>query len=79
MQAESVSGYETLAAHFPSGLTDPARVIASTAKAAQVQQAITSTPGVVSATPAGASSGGLSQWSVVLDAEPASDDAFRYH
>ena len=76
VQAESVSGYDTLADHFPSGLTDPTRVIASTAKAAEVEQAITSTPGVVSANPAGASSGGLSQWSVVLSAEPASDEAF---
>jgi putative drug exporter of the RND superfamily len=76
VQAESVSGYETLAAHFPSGLTDPARVIASTAKAADVEAAITSTPGVVSATPAGPSADGLSQWSVVLDAAPASDEAF---
>ena len=31
---------------------------------------------MVSANPAGASPGGLSQWSVVLSAEPASDDAF---
>jgi RND superfamily putative drug exporter len=77
VQAESVSGYQTLAAHFPSGLTDPTRVIASTAKTEQVQQAITSTPGVVSANPAGASPDGLSQWSVVLSAEPASDGAFR--
>ena len=76
VQAESVSGYDTLADHFPSGLTDPTRVIASTAKTAEVEQAITSTPGVVSANPAGASAGGLSQWSVVLSAEPASDDAF---
>jgi RND superfamily putative drug exporter len=77
VQAESVSGYDTLAAHFPSGLTNPTRVIAATDKAAEVEKAITSTPGVVSANPAGASQGGLSQWSVVLSAEPASDDAFR--
>jgi putative drug exporter of the RND superfamily len=77
VQAESVSGYDTLAAHFPSGLTNPTRVIATTGKAAEVEQAITSTPGVVSANPAGASPDGLSQWSVVLSAEPASDDAFR--
>ena len=77
VQAESVSGYDTLAAHFPSGLTNPTRVIAATGKAAEVEQAITSTPGVVSANPAGASPDGLSQWSVVLSAEPASDDAFR--
>ena len=77
VQAESVSGYETLAAHFPSGLTDPTRVIASTAKDADVQQAIAGTPGVVSVNPAGASANGLSQWTVVLRAAPASDDAFR--
>src|SRR6478672_8448840 len=47
VQAESVSGYDTLAAHFPSGLTDPTRVIASTAKAANVEHAIAGTPGVV--------------------------------
>jgi putative drug exporter of the RND superfamily len=77
VQAESVSGYETLAAHFPSGLTDPTRVIASTAKAADVLHAIADTPGVVSVNPAGASANGLSQWPVVLSAAPASDDAFR--
>ena len=77
VQAESVSGYDTLAAHFPSGLTNPTRVIAATDKAAEVEQAITSTPGVVSANPAGASPDGLSQWSVVLSAEPASENAFR--
>ena len=77
VQAESVSGFETLAGHFPSGLTDPTRVIAPTAKAPQVEQAIAATPGVVSASPAGASPGGLGQWSVVLSAAPASDDAFR--
>ncbi|MDG4663321.1 efflux RND transporter permease subunit [Mycobacterium sp. 236(2023)] len=77
VQAESVSGYDTLAAHFPSGLTDPARVIASTDRAPEIQQAITGTPGVVSATPAGTSPNGLSQWSVVLDAAPASDEAFE--
>ena len=76
VQAESVSGYETLAAHFPSGLTDPTRVIAPTDRAADIQRAITATPGVVSATPSGQSAG-LTQWSVVLDAAPASDDAFE--
>lgn len=77
VQAESVSGYDTLSAHFPSGLTDPTRVIASTSKTAEVQRAITSTPGVVSANPAGTSPAGLSEWSVVLGAEPASDEAFN--
>ena len=77
VQAESVSGYQTLAAHFPSGLTDPTRVIAPTNRAADIQRAITDTPGVLSATPAGDSAEGLSQWSVVLDAEPASEKSFE--
>jgi RND superfamily putative drug exporter len=77
VQAESVNGYETVAAHFPSGLTDPARVIAATDRAADVERAITATPGVVSAMPTGQSPAGLTQWSVVLDTEPASDEAFN--
>jgi len=77
VRAESVSGYDTLAAHFPSGLTDPTRVIASTDRAAEVQRAIDGTPGVVSATPTGTAPNGLSQWSVVPDAAPASDAAFE--
>jgi len=76
VQAESVSGYQTLAAHFPSGLTDPTRVIAPTDRASAIQRAITATPRVVSATPSGQSVG-LTQWAVVLDAAPASDDAFE--
>ncbi|MBE1551434.1 RND superfamily putative drug exporter [Mycobacterium sp. OAS707] len=77
VQAESVSGYQTLAEHFPSGLTDPTRVIGPTARAADIQKAITDTPGVVSAAPAGESPDGLSQWSVVLDTAPASAGAFK--
>ena len=77
VQAESVSGYQTLSAHFPSGLTDPTRVIAPTSRAAEIQRAITDTPGVLSAAPAGESAKGLSQWSVVLDAEPASEQSFE--
>ncbi|CAN3126771.1 MMPL family transporter [Mycobacterium sp. smrl_JER01] len=77
VEAESVEGFETLSAHFPSGLTDPARVIAATDRAAEVQRAVTETPGVVSVIPAGESPDGLSQWSVVLDADPASDEAFE--
>lgn len=76
VQAESVTGYETLADHFPSGLTDPTRVIGASAKTAELQQAITDTDGVVSANPAGTSPTGLTQWSVVLSAEPASEEAF---
>lgn len=77
VQAESVSGFETVSAHFPSGSTDPTRVIASTERAPAVQRAITDTEGVVSASPAGRSPTGLTQWSVVLSADPASDEAFE--
>jgi len=77
VQAESVSGYQTLAAHFPSGLTDPTRVIGPTDRAAEIQRAITDTNGVVSAIPGGQSTGGLSHWSVILNSEPASADAFK--
>lgn len=76
VQAESVAGYERLSEHFPRGLTDPTHVVAPTEKAAGVEQAITGTPGVVSVTQAGQSPTGLTQWSVVIDAEPASDEAF---
>ncbi|MEZ0340329.1 MMPL family transporter [Mycobacterium sp. pV006] len=76
VEAESVDGYQRLAEHFPSGVTDPTRVIASTERGDDVQRAIEETPGVVSAAPAGTAPNGLSQWSVVLSAEPASDEAF---
>jgi RND superfamily putative drug exporter len=77
VDAESVTGYQTLAAHFPSGLTDPTRVVAATDRAAEVQRAITATPGVVSATETGHSPMGTTQWSVVLNAEPGSARAFE--
>ncbi len=75
VRAESVTGFETLAEHFPSGVTGPTRVVSATSADAAVAQAITGTPGVVSATPNGTSPSGLTQWSVVLDAAPASDGA----
>jgi RND superfamily putative drug exporter len=77
VRAESVTGYEMLAAHFPGGLTDPTLVIGATGRAAEIQSAITSTPGVVSARAAGSSASGLTQWKVILDAPPASPVAFK--
>ncbi|HET6734765.1 MMPL family transporter [Mycobacterium sp.] len=77
IQAESVTGYQRLAEHFPSGLTDPTRVVGSTDRADEIHRSISGTDGVVSANPTGAAPSGLSQWSVVLEAEPASDDAFK--
>ncbi len=76
VQAESVDGYNTLAQHFPSGLTDPTVVIASAENSEAVQRAVFDTPGVVSAAPAGTAPDGLHQWSVVLAAPPASGEAF---
>jgi RND superfamily putative drug exporter len=77
VRAESVTGYEALAAHFPSGLTDPTQVIGATGRAAEIQSAITTTPGVVSASGAGSSASGLTQWKVIVDAPPGSADAFK--
>ena len=77
VRAESVTGYEVLSAHFPSGLTDPTRVIGASGRAEATQHAIATTPGVVSVSDAGSSISGLTQWEVILDAAPASPDAFK--
>ena len=58
-------------------MTDPAIVVADSGRADAVQQAIDTTPGVVSATPAGQSPTGLSRWSVIIDAAPASGKALE--
>jgi RND superfamily putative drug exporter len=76
VQADSVSGYGVVAAHFPAGLANPTLVVAPTARASQVRAAIASAPGVVSVTEAGQSTSGLTKWSVVTDAAPSSDRAF---
>lgn len=76
VSADSVDGFKTLAAHFPSGVTDPTRVIAPSDSAGVVGAAIEQTPGVSSVMPAGLSDTGLAQWQVVIDAEPASKEAF---
>ena len=76
VSADSVTGFKTLSAHFPGGLTDPTRVIGNTDKTEALTQAIEQTPGVVSANPAGQSDAGLTQWQVVIDAAPASQSAF---
>lgn len=76
LRADSVTGFDELAAHFPGGAAGPAVVIGSTAKAQQVERAITAVPGVVAAIPAGVSETGRTKWSVVLDAAPATDRAF---
>ncbi|WP_066909187.1 MMPL family transporter [Mycobacterium interjectum] len=77
VRADSVCGYDVVAAHFPGGLASPTVVLAPSAEAARVQRAIGSTPGVVSATETGRSATGLTKWSVVTDAPPSSGAAFK--
>ncbi|WP_328363637.1 MMPL family transporter [Mycobacterium sp. NBC_00419] len=76
VSADSVTGFKTLSAHYPSGLTDPTRVFGHTDKADAVAAAIQGTPGVVSVNLAGQSPTGLTQWQVVTDAAPGSQKAF---
>ena len=52
-EADSVSGYETLSAHFPSGLTDPTLVIGERARADATTRAIKMTPGLASVSQTG--------------------------
>lgn len=76
VRADSVTGYTVVAEHFPAGLANPTLVVSAGDRAAPVQRAITSTPGVVSATESGRSGSGLTKWSVVIDAPPSSQRAF---
>lgn len=76
VQADSVDGFKTLSAHFPSGVTDPTQVIADSGRADAVAAAIAATPGVDSVTPAGVSDTGLTKFQVVIDAAPASEASF---
>lgn len=75
VHADSVTGYDVVAAHFPAGLANPTVVMAPTDS--PTYRAIRATPGVVSVTESGRSSSGLTKWSVVIDAPPSSDRAFK--
>ncbi len=77
VRADSVSGFEILADHFPAGLASPTTVIASSAHAAQVESAIKATGGVVSANESGRSPSGLTKWTVVTNAAPSTHAAFE--
>ncbi|MFD6390024.1 MMPL family transporter [Nocardia sp. NPDC060259] len=76
VEAESVDGLQTMAAHFPSGSADPAVVIARTTAADTVQSELEGVQGVSRATRTGTSGSGTTRWSVVLDAPPGSVEAF---
>ncbi|MGQ4599604.1 MMPL family transporter [Nocardia sp. R6R-6] len=76
VRAESVAGFDALAQHFPSGASDPAIVVADSGAAAAVEAALRHTEGVVLTWQTGTSPAGLTRWSVVIDAPPASTRAF---
>ncbi|MBF6338530.1 MMPL family transporter [Nocardia abscessus] len=77
VRAESVDGFDALAAHFPSGSSDPAIVLARSTGAAGIEEAFRRTEGVVLTWQTGASPTGLTRWSVVIDAPPSSARAFE--
>ncbi|TLF94930.1 MMPL family transporter [Nocardia cyriacigeorgica] len=76
VEAESVAGFDTLAAHFPAGTGDPAVVVANSIAAAQVEQTLTDSSGVQRVTRTGTADTGLTRWAVVIDAPPESERAF---
>ncbi|WP_425307989.1 MMPL family transporter [Ammonicoccus fulvus] len=76
VEAESVTGFQTLQAHYPPGLSSPTTVVARTDAADAVTAALTEAAGVEEARPTGQSGTGWSRWQVVLNAEPASVEAF---
>ncbi len=77
VRADSVAGYEVVAAHFPGGMAGPTLVVGPSARAAELQQAIRATPGVISASETGRSATGLTRWSVVINAPPSSGMSFK--
>ncbi len=78
VRAESVDGFDTLAAHYPSGSANPTLVIARATAAEGVQRTLDASRdrGVVSARPTGDPANGLQRWSVVLAAKPGSAQSF---
>ncbi|WP_229069940.1 MMPL family transporter [Actinoplanes sp. DH11] len=75
VEAESVAGLETLSKYFPAGAAGPATVLTEPAKAEQVLQTVSATPGVVQARVA-EETGTLVSISAVLEAAPDTAEAF---
>ncbi|WP_084487053.1 MMPL family transporter [Nocardia sienata] len=75
VRAESVDGLDTLAAHFPSGASDPTVVLTRNDAAAAVRPALESAPGVSAVVPAGGYDG-VDRWMVTLEAAPESEAAY---
>ncbi|WP_084480646.1 MMPL family transporter [Nocardia grenadensis] len=75
VRAESVDGLDTLAAHFPSGASDPTVVLTRHDAAAAVRPALEAAPGVSAVMPAGGHEG-MDRWMVTLEAAPESEAAY---
>jgi putative drug exporter of the RND superfamily len=75
-EPESVTGQRLLSESFPAGASQPTTVLANATMSGEVEQAIASSPGVVSVEPQGEVDG-HSVFSVTLDAEPNSHAAFE--
>lgn len=75
VQAESVDGIDVLAKHFPGGTSDPTVLLARTSGADGVSAAAEAVDGVRSVTADGEADG-WSRYSVVLSADPGSEEAF---
>lgn len=75
VEAESVDGFDTLAAHFPSGSSDPTIVLARAGTADEVRGALSAVPAISAVNPAG-SHAGTDRWMVTLEAAPESAQAF---
>lgn len=76
VDAESVTGFDTLAEHFPSGAADPTTVLANERVAPRVRQELEALPEVTRVSLAGPPHDGVNRWAVTLEAEPGSDGAF---
>jgi RND superfamily putative drug exporter len=74
-KAESVDGLQTLSRGFPAGTADPVAVLTATPQRDSVLAAVSSVPGVASAT-AGDTNGRITQLDVVLKAAPDTPDSY---
>lgn len=74
--ADSVDGYDVVAQHFSKGIADPVTIVTRTGSADAVTKAASGVGGVQSARVTETASTGWTRISVVIDAAPASDQAF---
>lgn len=74
-QPEAIQGAALIADSFPAGASSPATVIASASSASEVESTLKETPGVASIQP-GAKTADLISFSVIMTAEPGTQQAF---